>query len=378
MKLGEVITEAVSGFACGQRADDGVIQVRMNNVTRRGELDWSSVLRVPSEMTDLESFALRSGDVLFNNTNSTEMVGKTACFKTYDEPVVFSNHFTRLRADTTKLNPDYLALWLHKNFIDGLFAKICDRWIGQAAVQRNKLLGLEISLPPLTEQRHVAVQLREQMAEVERARAAVQAQLDAVQTLVQSLLRESLKTTDRHTWRIPECLAEITDGIGERWNEFRVLGATRAGLAPAKEGIGKNPGRYKPVTPGTVFCNPMRILLGSIAMVSEDDTPGITSPDYVVMRGIEGHLHSTWFYYWFRSPAGAAFIQSLTRGAVRERLLFNRLAKAEIETPSWETQLRVVEQLREIKALRQSLEIRLAEIELLPAALLRAAFSRRR
>ena len=152
------------------------------------------------------------------------------------------------------------------------------------------------------------------------------------------------------------------------------MGATRAGLAPAKENVGKNPGRYKPVTPGTVFYDPMRILLGSIAIVDEDDKPGITSPDYVAMRGIEGRLHSTWFYHWFRSKAGAAFIQSLTRGAVRERLLFNRLADASITVPSWEAQLRVVAQVREIKKLRESFGTRLAEIERLPAALLRQAF----
>src|SRR5207237_197336 len=102
-----------------------------------------------------------------------------------------------------------------------------------------------------------------------------------------------------------------------------VLGATRSGLAPAKEGVGKQPQRYKPVRSGTIFYNPMRILLGSIALVDDRDTPGITSPDYVVMRGHEGVLHPVWFYHWFRSRAGAEFIKSLTRGAVRERLLFN-------------------------------------------------------
>lgn len=238
----------------------------------------------------------------------------------------------------------------------------------------DELMKMEVPFVPHNEQVRIAGRLREQMAAVERARAAVQAQLDAAQSLIQSLLRESLKA-GRQTWRIPECLQEVTEGIGERWSEFPVLGATRAGLAPAKEGVGKNPGRYKPVTPGTVFYNPMRILLGSIAIVDEEDKPGITSPDYVVVRGIEGRLHSTWFYYWFRSQAGAAFILSLTRGAVRERLLFKRLAKAQITIPSWETQLRVVEELRQVRKLRQSLETRLAEIELLPAALLRQAFS---
>src|SRR5438045_582637 len=94
-KLGELIEEAVSGFACGQRAANGVVQLRMNNVTRRGELDWSSFIRIPATEQLVENYSLRRGDVLFNNTNSTEMVGKTACFDHFDEPVVFSNHFTR-------------------------------------------------------------------------------------------------------------------------------------------------------------------------------------------------------------------------------------------------------------------------------------------
>jgi type I restriction enzyme, S subunit len=237
------------------------------------------------------------------------------------------------------------------------------------------LLGpTKIWLPALGEQRRIAAQLREQMAAVVRARAAVQEQLGTTETLIQALLRESLNADGHQERRLSECLLEVTEGIGDKWNQFPVLGATRAGLAPAKESVGKNPGRYKPVTRGSVFYNPMRILLGSIAMIHDDDEPGITSPDYVVLRGIEGRLNSTWFYYWFRSPAGAAFIQSLTRGAVRERLLFERLAPAEIPIPSWGTQLRVVKQMRKIHKLRQALSARLTEMELLPAALLRQAF----
>ena len=57
--------------------------------------------------------------------------------------------------------------------------------------------------------------------------------------------------------RLADCLVEVTQGIGDQWKQFPVLGATRNGLAPAKEAVGKNPHRYKPVEPGTVFYNPM-------------------------------------------------------------------------------------------------------------------------
>src|SRR5262249_10446245 len=135
-----------------------------------------------------------------------------------------------------------------------------------------------------------------------------------------------------------EVLTEIKAGIGKDWARYPVLGATRDGVAPAKDPPGKQPERYKPVFPGTIFYNPMRILIGSIAYIDDGDTPGITSPDYVVFRGNEGRIDSRWFYYWLRSPLGHRCIVSLARGAVRERMLFARLARAEVELPDFKTQ----------------------------------------
>jgi len=192
-RLGDLLTEAVSGFACGQRASDGVIQLRMNNVTRRGELDWSSVIRVPADKGLLDQYALRPGDVVFNNTNSTELVGKTAYFRGFNEPVVFSNHFTRLRTKAEFLAPDFLALWLRAQWLAGLFARMCDRWIGQSAVQRNKLLALEIYLPPLSEQKRIATLLLEQLEATAQAREKLQVQLGELEKLPAALLRAAFQ-----------------------------------------------------------------------------------------------------------------------------------------------------------------------------------------
>jgi type I restriction enzyme S subunit len=123
-----------------------------------------------------------------------------------------------------------------------------------------------------------------------------------------------------------------------------------------------------------VFYNPMRILIGSIAYVDDDDTSGITSPDYVVLRGKPGHVDSRWFYYWLRSPLGARCILSLARGAVRERMLFNRLAEGEIPLPSFADQQRASTALRELKPLKRAIESRLSEIDLLPQTILAQAF----
>jgi type I restriction enzyme, S subunit len=167
-----------------------------------------------------------------------------------------------------------------------------------------------------------------------------------------------------------DVLTEVKTGVGEEWAKYRVIGATVDGLAPAKERPGKNPERYKPVFPGTVFYNPMRILIGSIAFVDNDDPPGITSPDYVVFRGNDGEVDSRYFYYWLRSPLGHRCITSLARGAVRERMLFNRLAKAEVHLPDFDTQQQVSKVLAAAKCqvtlMRSAILEQLNDLEQLP------------
>lgn len=176
------------------------------------------------------------------------------------------------------------------------------------------------------------------------------------------------------TLPLAECVDEVTKGVGSEWKKYPLLGATRAGLAPAKEAIGKIPERYKPIEPGTVFYNPMRILLGSIAMVDDGEPTGITSPDYVVLRTRPGVLHHRFFYYWLRSQWGEALILNLARGAVRERILFRRLREGTITLPPWPVQQQIAEALCHVPRAREAAQARLAAAEALPAAYLREVF----
>jgi len=175
--------------------------------------------------------------------------------------------------------------------------------------------------------------------------------------------------------RLADCLQEVTQGVGSSWHQFRLVGATREGLAPAKDGVGKSPERYKPVEPGTIFYNPMRILLGSIAFIDEGRAPGITSPDYVVFKARPGVIHPRWFYYWLRSDEGAGFIRALTRGAVRERMLFRRLAAAEVDVPPFESQKKFADLVRYVERAHVAAEARRDAAGALPAACLRSGFA---
>jgi type I restriction enzyme S subunit len=213
--LSELVRGVQAGFATGERDPAGTIQVRMNNVTTEGAWDWSSFIRVPTDETIRSFYALQPGDVVFNNTNSTELVGKTALFKERNEPVVFSNHFTRLRTDAQRLAPEYLAHWLLSLWKQGVFARLCDKWIGQSAVQRSKLLALEIPFRPLADQKRIAERLREELAEVERAQSALAAQMQAAENLPAALLREAFCGADAQSWQkttIADIASLVIDG----------------------------------------------------------------------------------------------------------------------------------------------------------------------
>jgi restriction endonuclease S subunit len=70
---------------------------------------------------------------------------------------------------------------------------MCDRWIGQSAVKRDKLLSLEITFPALVdEQQRIAETIKKMMADIEKARRGLEEQLEAVNSLPSALLRETL------------------------------------------------------------------------------------------------------------------------------------------------------------------------------------------
>jgi type I restriction enzyme S subunit len=236
------------------------------------------------------------------------------------------------------------------------------------------LEAFHLCAPDVVEQRRIARRLKAQLAEVGAALSAARTRSREVGKLADAIVLESVRRHPVQTHLLGDVLVEVREGIGQRWSDFPVLGATRDGLAPAREKPGKHATKYKPVFPGTVFYNPMRILIGSIAFVDEDDVPGITSPDYVALQGRPKKVDSRWFYQWLRSPLGAQCITSLARGAVRERMLFNRLAEGLIDLPEFTSQREASLALKELKPAQQAMENELIEIGLLSHKILAQAF----
>jgi type I restriction enzyme S subunit len=290
-----------------------------------------------------------------------------------DAPCAFNQDIRAIKAGES-LSAEFLA-WVLRAHAPMILEHRDMVTHGTLKIDTRVLERWQIPIPPLPEQARIASYIGEQMAAVEKARAAAQARLEAALALPAALAADTVRNGPTLRRLLGDCLVEVRNGVGADWAKYPVLGATRAGLAPAKEGVGKAPDRYKLVDPVSVFYNPMRILLGSIAMVDEGDPSGITSPDYVVVKGRPGVLDARWFYYWFRSAKGAHLIESLSRGAVRERILFNRLAAGEVEVPVYETQCRASERMQKVRPVVDRIRTEIETIDALPAAILRRVFA---
>lgn len=183
--LADITQDARSGFASGESVVDGVVQVRMNNITTDGALIWGKVRRVPASKR-IRELLVKPGDILFNATNSPELVGKCALFDGYSEPVTFSNHFIRLRIDEDRAAPRYVIRYLQDRWSRRVFENMCKRWVNQASVGKEDLLSLKLPLPPLEEQQRIAAIL-DQADALRRLR---QRAIDRLNTLGQAIFYE--------------------------------------------------------------------------------------------------------------------------------------------------------------------------------------------
>lgn len=152
-KIKDVLSEINSGFACNKSNElpDGHVHLRTHNIDTEGNLNFDLMVRINPEKVDQKKSKIRKGDILFNNTNSKELVGKTALVdKDYDYG--YSNHLTKIRLKEDLILPEFFVNYLVNLQSQGYFLQICKKWIGQAGVNTGMLKDIEIKFPSIKNQ----------------------------------------------------------------------------------------------------------------------------------------------------------------------------------------------------------------------------------
>ena len=173
--IGEIAVDIKAGFACGKSITGtaGVPHLRPMNITEDGALTWQGLKSIPEEdYQGREHYALRPGDILFNNTNSKELVGKT-CWVTEEIRCGYSNHLTRVRVASGRCDPHFIALSLHAAWHRGAFLTRANKWIGQAGINVKSLAEFQIPLPALELQKKIVGEIEAEQGLVDGNRELI-------------------------------------------------------------------------------------------------------------------------------------------------------------------------------------------------------------
>ena len=192
-RLSSQVEYFITGFPAGRgdqvdEDDGGVIQIRPTNLTDDRELVFRrNVYIAAQELKTRTGDVLKRREVLFNNTNSQEQVGKTVWFD-MDGDYFSSNHITRIGTKSAELNPQYLAAVLNLYQRRKVFFKLCTNWNNQSGVGSDILQRMPIPLPKPTRQTEIvkrleairckATKLREQArTDLEKAKRDIEAMI---------------------------------------------------------------------------------------------------------------------------------------------------------------------------------------------------------
>jgi type I restriction enzyme S subunit len=194
VKLGEVCQVIETGFAFRKKGvtNGNLLHLRPYNIGEDGTLNLSQCFFVPSDLCPPGQRMLQPGDVLFNNTNSVELVGKTALI-TQPLEAAFSNHITLLRTRPEQAQGAWVALALRAMWYKGFFAERCNKWIGQAGINTATLKTVPLPLPPLEEQKRIVAYLEALQEKITALRTSQETIAEDLRRLEQSILDRAFR-----------------------------------------------------------------------------------------------------------------------------------------------------------------------------------------
>lgn len=150
-KLGAAIAETQYGTAAKANSERiGLPVLRMNNITYSGGWDLRSLKWCEIQERDLDKYTTRRDDLLFNRTNSPELVGKTAVWDS-DDVYAIAGYLVRVRFNDLA-EPHYVSALLNSTFGKRLLFAKAKASNNMSNFSASELCRLEVPLPPRIEQ----------------------------------------------------------------------------------------------------------------------------------------------------------------------------------------------------------------------------------
>ena len=181
-KLGEVV-ETQYGTSKKSTSVVGEFPIlRMNNITYSGEMDYKDLKYIELSDSEKEKFLLKKGELLFNRTNSKELVGKTGLFN-LDIPMAFAGYLIRIKPSNL-IHSKFLLFFMNSEFMKKLLYNKAKNIVGMANINAKELEDFSIILPPIELQKKFA----ERIEKIEKLSFEIEKSIKEAENLYNSLI----------------------------------------------------------------------------------------------------------------------------------------------------------------------------------------------
>ena len=187
-KLGWITCGMEYGTSAKSAPTGKVPVLRMGNI-QDAKLDWSDLVYT-SRDDEIAELQLHSGDVLFNRTNSPELVGKTAIYKG-EYPAIFAGYLIRINHIRGNVSGQYLNLFLNSHVARQHGNSVKTDGVNQSNINGTKLLNYPFPYCSIEEQREVVSRVEEKLSILDKTEDDICQELQIAATLRQSILKKA-------------------------------------------------------------------------------------------------------------------------------------------------------------------------------------------
>lgn len=188
--IGEICSSLKYGTSKKSSDDGEVVVLRMGNL-QNGEIDWSN-LAYTSDEEDIKKYLLKSGDVLFNRTNSPELVGKTSIYRG-EIPAIYAGYLIKLDYEKNIVVGDYLNYYLNSSKAKEYYMQVKTDGVSQSNINAKKIGEFEIPLPILSEQHEIVRLIDDLLARERAAQQAAEQALASIDLMKKSILARAFR-----------------------------------------------------------------------------------------------------------------------------------------------------------------------------------------
>lgn len=227
--LGDFVEKPTYGSSSKSQSEGIVPVLRMGNL-QDGKLDWTDLVYT-SNPVEIDKYKLSYGDVLFNRTNSPELVGKTSIFRGERE-AIYAGYLIRIVCKKN-LNPEFLNYLLNSPNGKNYCYQVKSDGVSQSNINAQKLKTFPVTIPTMVEQTEIVHRIEELFAFADNIEQKANTALERVNNLTQSILAKAFRGELTADWR--DANPDLISGENSAESLLEKIKAERKALEPAKK-----------------------------------------------------------------------------------------------------------------------------------------------